>query len=210
MIHKHNVMPTPSDASALSQLGNMFKTGRLAIEWTGGWGYWNYFDITAFKWGVAPSPWQESNRCVNWTDCVLAAKDGVSPKMQWELIKYLTSQAGQAKYSEVTHTPPTREDAIDPWLDFLTPLVALDRDQLKQVALGYRDSYQDNWAHYVINAREYQVIQNQEGDMIWQGEVTPAEKMPEIAEKMNEVGAKTFAEFKDTRLMSDKLCKPIT
>jgi multiple sugar transport system substrate-binding protein len=209
LIHKHNVMPTPSDASALSQLGNMFKTGRLAIEWTGGWGYWNYDDITAFRWGIAAGPWQETNRVVNWTDCVLAAKDGVSPPMQWALIKYLTGKQGQTQYAQATSTPPTREDAIDPWLDHLAPLVVLDRDQLKQVGLGYRDNYTDNWAHFVINAREYQVIQNQEGDVMWSGEATPAEKLPDIETKMNEVGKKTYDEFKDTRLASDKLCKPL-
>jgi multiple sugar transport system substrate-binding protein len=40
-IHEYKIAPTPSDASALAQMGNPFKTGRLAMSWEGGWGYWN-------------------------------------------------------------------------------------------------------------------------------------------------------------------------
>ena len=145
-IHKYQISPGPSDAAALNQLGNPFKTGRLAMEWTGGWGYWNYADITAFRWGAAPTPWGASNKCVNWTDCVLAPKEEASPEKSWALIKYLTSQEGQTTYATVTATPPTRVDAIDPWLDYLAPLTGMEsREALKEVALGYRDSYQDNW-----------------------------------------------------------------
>ena len=35
-----------------------------------------------------------------------------------------------------------------------------------------------------------------------------ADMLP-IAAKMNEVGKKSFEEFKDTRLLSDELCKPL-
>ncbi|NOZ26810.1 MAG: extracellular solute-binding protein [Chloroflexi bacterium] len=210
LIYEYKVMPTPSDAQAIAQLGNPFKTGRVAMSWEGGWGYWNYFDITAFRWAVAPSPWGVSNKCVNWTDPVLAAKESKHPDMAWNLIKYLTSQEGQSEYVKVTHTPPTRVDALDPWLDFLTPLAGLDRDQLKQVALGYRENYQDNWAHYVINAREFQIIQRQEGDVMWGGEKTPAEHLPVVEEKMNKAAQKAYEEFKNTRLMTDTLCQPIT
>jgi multiple sugar transport system substrate-binding protein len=209
MIHEYQVTPTPSDAAAIAQLGNPFKTGRLAMEWTGGWGYWNYFDITAFKWGAAPQPWGKSNKCVNWTDPVLAAKDSKSPDMAWALVKYLTSKEGQTTYAQVTHTPPTREDAMDPWLDYLEPLMALNRDQLKQVALGYRGAYQDNWAHYTVKAGEYQTIQNQEGDVMWSNKKTAAEHMPDIATKMNAVGQRVYEEFKNTRLSTDTLCAPL-
>ena len=44
----------------MAQIGDIFKTGRVAMYWAGGNGYWLYSDITAFKWGVAPGPWRDA------------------------------------------------------------------------------------------------------------------------------------------------------
>jgi len=62
----------------------------------------------------------------------------------------------------------------------------------------------------VINAREYQTIQNQERDVMLTGEKTPAEHMPVIEEKMNKAAKKAYDEFKNTRLSTDTLCQPLT
>lgn len=213
LIHEYKVHPTPSLASAISELGNPFKTSRVAMSWEGGWGYWNYADIKEFRWGVAPTPWKVSNKTVNYTDCVLAPKEGKYPELSWELIKYLTSREGQIEYTRATNTPPTREDAIEPWLDYMisqTNVGIKDKETLREVALGYRHNYQDNWAHYVINAREYQTIQREEGDLIWSGERTPEEHLPVIEEKMNKACKKAYDEFKNTRLATDTLCQPLT
>ena len=210
-IYKYQVWPTPSDASAIGQLGNPFKTGRLAMSWEGGWGYWNYSEIEEFNWGVAPTPWGASNKCVNWTDCVLSAKEGKNNQEAWNLIKYVTSKDGQIAYAQAAGTPPTREDAIDPWVEYMVSTkCGLTEAQFKEVALGYRDNYMDNWAHYIIKAGEYQQIQTQYRDLLLNNEQTPAELFPTVKEKMDEVAKKVYDEYKDSPLGEDSLCAPIT
>jgi multiple sugar transport system substrate-binding protein len=210
LIYKYKITPTPSDSSAISQLGNPFKTGRLAMNWTGGWGYWNYSDVEEFSWGVAPTPWAVSNKCVNWTDCVLSPKEGKNPKESWELIKYLTSQEGQIDYAKDTGTPPTRIDAVDPWIESMVATkLGLDATQFKEVAWGFGDKYMDNWAHYVIRAGEYQQIQNQHRDMLLNNELTAEELVATVKPKMDEVAQNVYNEYKDTPLGKDSLCAPV-
>lgn len=209
LIHKHKVMPTPSDQAALNAMGNPFMTSKVAMMWDGGWGYWNYAPITEFRWGAAACPWGATNRVVNWTDSVLAAKASVDPDAAWALISYLTGVDGQTTYAKATNTPPTRDDAMAPWLDHLSEISGMERGAAEQVALGYRASYTDNWAHFVINSGEYQTVQNQEGDRIWANEAAPAELLPAIKAAMKEIGAKSYDAYKNSPLATDELCAPL-
>jgi hypothetical protein len=83
------------------------------------------------------------------------------------------------------------------------------KDDLKKVALYYENSYIDNWAHYTINAGQYQTIQTQDGQPIWDGQVTAKDQMPKIQKDMDDALTKTYEEYKGTRLLTDTLCQPI-
>jgi len=209
LIHKYKIMPTPADTSALNQLGNPFKTSRLGMNWTGGWGYWTFNDITAFRWAAAPCPWGVDNKTAEWCDCIIGSGLSNYPELAWGLISTATSREGQMELARINNTPPPREDAFDAWLDAAGSRMDLSREQVREVALGYRDNYMDNWAHYVINAREYQIIQNQEGEIMWSGDATVEEHMPIVKEKMDAAAKKAFDEYKDTRIMTDEWCRPL-
>lgn len=211
LINKYKVMPRPADQQALSQVGDIFKTGRVAMSWNVGVGYWNYTDITAFKWGVAPGPWRDSNKAVNFTDPVLVSGESKIPEIAWALVKYLTSKEGQTDYVKATGTPSPRQDVLtDVWLDFeLAKTGMTSKDDLRQVALYWTDDYIDNWAHYTINAGQLQTIQSQDGNSIWQGQATAASQAAKIQQDIDDALAKTYDQYKSTRLVSDTLCQPI-
>jgi multiple sugar transport system substrate-binding protein len=210
LINKLKVSPRPSDEQGMAQLGDIFKTGRVAMNWAGGNGYWVYADITAFKWGVAPGPWRDTNKAVNFTDPVLVSGDSKIADTAWSFVKYLTSKEGQIDYVQATGTPPVRLDVLDTWLDYELPKTGMkSKDDLKKVALYYENSYIDNWAHYTINAGQFQTIQTQDGQPIWDGQVAAKDQMPKIQKDMDDALVKTYDEYKGTRLSSDTLCQPI-
>ncbi|MCL4541208.1 MAG: extracellular solute-binding protein, partial [Chloroflexi bacterium] len=68
LIWKYHVSPRPEDVTGMNQLGDPFKTGKIAMRWDGGWDYWNFPGITAFKWGVAAGPWKKTNKSLDYTD----------------------------------------------------------------------------------------------------------------------------------------------
>ena len=61
LIYKHKVSPTLGRRGIIS-LGDPFRTGRLAMQMTGGWGWWTYSDIEAFEVGAAVLPWEIPRR----------------------------------------------------------------------------------------------------------------------------------------------------
>ncbi|HEY3108178.1 MAG TPA: extracellular solute-binding protein, partial [Chloroflexota bacterium] len=210
LINKLKVSPRPSDEQGMAQLGDIFKTGRVAMYWAGGNGYWLYSDITAFKWGVAPGPWRDTNKAVNFTDPVLVSGDSKIADTAWAFVKYLTSKDGQTDYVQATGTPPVRLDVFDTWLEYELPKTGMkSKDDLKKVALYYENSYIDNWAHYTINAGQFQTIQTQDGQPIWDGQVPAKDQMPKIQKDMDDALVKTYEEYKSTRLLTDVLCQPI-
>ncbi|HZR01499.1 MAG TPA: extracellular solute-binding protein, partial [Chloroflexota bacterium] len=210
LINKRKVSPRPSDEQGLAQLGDIFKTGRVAMYWAGGNGYWLYSDITAFKWGVAPGPWQTTNKTVNFTDPVLISGDSKVADHAWSFIKYLTGKDGQTDYVKAIGTPPVRSDVFDTWLDYeITKTGMKSKDDLKRAALYYENDYIDNWAHYTVNAGQLQTIQTQDGQPIWDGAVAAKDQMAKIQKDMDDALAKTYDEYKSTRLTTDTLCQPI-
>lgn len=66
--------------------------------------------------------------------------------------------------------------------------------------------YIDNWAHYTINARELQAIQDREGPVMWRNEASPAQHMPVVKQHMDAVLREAYERFKDTRLLKDTRC----
>ena len=44
-VHKDKVAPNPATVSALDQLGGVFASGKVAMEFQGGWGHWVYKDL---------------------------------------------------------------------------------------------------------------------------------------------------------------------
>jgi len=117
LVYKDKVAPNNAAVSALTQLGGVFESGRVAMFMTGGWGHWAYHplidDPNGFCWGAAPLPMgtpDAKRRAVLFTDpWVITAN--LSPEEQdlaWTFIKFLVSEDQARKYMEATGTPPTQ------------------------------------------------------------------------------------------------------
>ncbi|MCL4545903.1 MAG: extracellular solute-binding protein [Chloroflexi bacterium] len=207
LIWKNHVSPRPEDVTGMNQLGDPFKTGRVAMEWTGGWDYWNLPGIKAFKWGVAAGPWKITNKGVDYTDGVMISGLTKVPDEAWLLVKYLVGKEGQLSYIRATHTPPTRTDNLDAWVDFMLPQTGMkSRTALKQVALGFRQNYMEEWAHYTIGAGQYQTIETQELSVLNGNKATAASLMPQVQQRMDATLETVYNQYKSTRLATDSLC----
>jgi multiple sugar transport system substrate-binding protein len=198
---RHQVSPRRGAPSA------GFAAGGAAMWGTTGWNTSGLLKIDLFKWGIAPIPWQRDNRTLCFTDCVLINKATRAPEAAWALVKYLTSQEGQLDYAKATGRPPTRTDAFDPWLELTFPATGFqNKDQLREVITGYLKNRIDNWAHYVIDARQYQVIQTEAENQLLSGSMSPSALLTDVKTKMESQLRQTHERFKDSVLVRDSLC----
>lgn len=207
LIYRYQVHPTPGEQSRIAQGGHPFKTGRVAMWWGTGWEYASLAEGAGFRLGFAPFPWKATNKTVAFTDGVMITRRTKAPEASWALVKYLTSREGQLEYARATKRPPTRQDALEPWVTSTFPLTGFTTvRQFEQATFGFLSNYIDNWAHYTINARELQAIQDREGPVMWRNEASPAQHMPVVKQHMDAVLREAYERFKDTRLLKDTRC----
>jgi len=65
----------------------------------------------------------------------------------------------------------------------------------------------DNWAHYVVDARQYQVIQTDIEAKLLAGQVAAGAALAEMKTRMDAQLRETYERFKDSRLVRDTLCQ---
>ncbi len=121
-VHKDKVAPNPATVSALDQLGGVFASGKVAMEFQGGWGHWVYKDLitdpNGFCWGAAPLPHGAPDatvRAMTFTDpwVMTSGMNEEDQELAWTFIKFLVSEEQATAYSEVTGTPPTQPKLLE-------------------------------------------------------------------------------------------------
>ncbi|MGH2354461.1 MAG: extracellular solute-binding protein [Chloroflexota bacterium] len=187
-----------------------FREGGAALWGTTGWNTSQLGDVSLFKWSIAPLPWKVTNKALSFTDCVLITNLSKAPEASWQLVKYLTSQEGQLDWSNATLRPPTRVDAFDPWLDLTLKLPGADfdsKERLREVVTGYLGNHIDNWAHYVVDARRFQEVQNEAQAKLLAGEVAAGPLLADVKGRMEAQLRDTYEQWKNSRLAQDTLCQ---
>ena len=97
LIHKYKVSPNPAALDAVSQLGDPFMTGRVAMIVNGGWGFWAY-KPAEFNWGVAPIPYAEGRQPTLYVDPWNISEKSKHPDEAWEFVKFLVDPEGGASH----------------------------------------------------------------------------------------------------------------
>jgi multiple sugar transport system substrate-binding protein len=204
---KQQIAPPPGATS------KPFREGGAALWLNTGWNTSDLRQVSLFKWGIAPIPWQATNKTLSFTDGILITNLSQAQDAAWQLVKYLTGQEGQLAYSKATGRPPTRPDSFEPWLDATMALPGMamkSKDQLRQVVTGYLGNHVDNWAHYVVNAGAYQDIQRDVEAKILgaapQGALAVGPALAEMKTRMDAQMKETYEQFKSSQLVRDTPC----
>jgi N,N'-diacetylchitobiose transport system substrate-binding protein len=186
-----------------------FREGGAAMWLNTGWAVSpDLREVSLFKWGMAPIPWKTTNKTLSFTDCVLITNATKAQDASWSLVKYLTGKEGQLAYSQATGRPPTRTDSFDPWLDLTLKLpgIQMTKENVRQVVTGYLGNHVDNWAHYSINAAEYQLLQREQETKILTGALAVGPAMTELKTRTDAVMKDTYDQFRSSQLVKDTPC----
>jgi multiple sugar transport system substrate-binding protein len=125
LTYLHKVAPDAAAQQGLAALGGTFESGRVAMNTTGGWGWWVYSSVTpdvegGFCWGVAPLPYGAPgapNRSVIFTDpwVITRGLEGQELEDAWTFVKFLMSEDQARSYMKATNTPPTQAKLLEEW-----------------------------------------------------------------------------------------------
>jgi multiple sugar transport system substrate-binding protein len=150
-------MPTPAAADAMGTTGDIFKTGKIAMTLTGGWGWWNYTDIKNFNWGVAALPYGgDGRRDVLFTDPWMLSAKTAHPNEAWTFLKFLTAPAQQKSWMDFTGAPPVRKSLAESWYRQFPGMSPTD---VKQVHLGALQYGRESPNHLLVKYDQiYQLI----------------------------------------------------
>jgi multiple sugar transport system substrate-binding protein len=148
LLYVHKVSPDGPATDALSQLGGAFESGRVAMNQTGGWGWWIYstnIDTEAeegFCWGVAPNPWgspDAEERAVIYTDpwVITRGLEGQELEDAWAFVKFLISEDQARAYMQAGNVPPTQHKLQEEWFEQYTCMDPADVKEVYQGAFRY-------------------------------------------------------------------------
>lgn len=104
LFNKDKISPTPSQAAALN-VGDLFASGKAAMNLTGVWPAADYKTSLKFHWGVAPLP--TGTKRVN-TICYAGfavSKSTKHPREAFGLVKYASGPVGDAVWQSIGRLP---------------------------------------------------------------------------------------------------------
>ena len=186
LIHKYHVMPSASDSTQTGGMGTaeIFKSGRVAMFYSGAWQIPNFREIKNFDWDIAlPPRYSKTGKRAFQGGGAGYAMNGklTGPRQDhaWKLIEYLCKPSTQASFAASGLLQPSnRSVAASPaFLDGQKP-------QNKKILLeAVKDVYPrtrfPRWREVMADGLS-QAVQK-----IYRGEQTAQEALPPANEKVN-------------------------
>lgn len=137
LIWKYRFMPGPIELAAIGDV-DLFESQKVAMQLTGGWGWWTYSNITDFRWGAAALPYGADNRRdVLFTDPWMLSSKTQHPDEAWTFLKYLVSPEVQRSWMELTGAPPVRLSLAEVWAGQFPDMEPDDVLEVYEGALKY-------------------------------------------------------------------------
>lgn len=187
LIYTHRVAPTPAEGEAMSALGDPFRTGRLAMNMTGGWGWWTYGDIKAFRVRAAAQPWGNRERrreIVVGADPWLIASTSRNVDATWEFVMWLLSEEGQKAAIDAMGMPSARMDLYEYWFQRWpqhTP------DELNTLFVGSLDYARPAADHRLQGYLELGRAMESAMELVALGRATPAQGLADAQERVDRI-----------------------
>ncbi len=200
-IYKEKVMPDPSVTQGLNQLGDPFQTGKLAMNMTGGWQFWNTSPIKEFKYGFAADPRLKTNKHHNYDDFWIMGRFSSNKENAWKVMRVLTDEKVASDYSVLSGTPPTPRKSLDAWIQNLAQRTGQSVEDLKKLLEGAIDPKisQESQDHLFLQHPKIHDTFDNEIQPLWGSADTSAAKLvPQVAKKLDEIVLGIYNQFKDS------------
>lgn len=180
LIHKYHVSPNTAETAAMTQLGDPFLTGHVAMNMVGGWGFWTYKPAT-FRWGVAALPYVKGHKPLLYVDIMGIAKDSKHPDAAWKFLKFITNpNFGLKKYMEATTATPPTKKLMNQWVKMMAKQIHEPAWKIRQVQEGAIKSGVESANHMVKNWATVNNYANQPINSYYQGDKTLKATLKEL------------------------------
>ncbi|MFL5806214.1 MAG: ABC transporter substrate-binding protein, partial [Roseiflexaceae bacterium] len=187
------VAPDASVGQALNQLGGEFPSGRVAMEFSGGWGHWSFKtlidDPNGFCWGAAPLPWGSPDanvRATIFTDpwSITAGMDAENTDLGWTLVKFLAAPESAKAYTEATGAPPTRKSLLEDYYKQYSKCMAPDK--VKEAFTGAFTHGRESSNHLLVRYNELDQTWGNILSTYWTDEsAKAADMLPQLESDVN-------------------------
>jgi len=180
LINKHKVSPNPSALDAVSQLGDPFMTGKVAMVVNGGWGFWAY-KPAEFNWGVAPIPYADGRIATLYVDPWNISAKSKHPDESWEFVKFLADPNGAAKsFMEATSATPADATLMDDWYQQMSDITGMSVEEIKEVNDGAFVDGKEADNHLITKFSIIGTTIDQTMTAVYEGKKTVQEGLEEI------------------------------
>ncbi len=173
LIYKDKVAPPPAQVDAISAAGDPFRSGKVAMSMSGGWGFWGYRNFTTFKWGAAAIPWVATNTTILWPDANMIAKVSKVANAAWKLLEYVSVGEGLKGFIQATEEQPAPRSSWDDWYALFQDKVPLE--ELKAGMEGSVKYGRIPHSHTMAESDRMDTILTQQFDSLWLGEKSAKE-----------------------------------
>lgn len=198
LMWKDQVAPTPSLNDAMSAVGDPFKTGRIAMNMTGVWGFWVYSDITAFEVGAAALPAGKGrSKPVIFTDPWMIARESKHPNEAWQFVKILVDpKRGAKSYMELTGVVPPATELLPLWYERMGKRMPwLTADQLRELIEGSMKYGFESANHLLVGFNQMEQMVGAERQAIFLNQASAKDVAPIIKRKLEEIAAEVNKQF---------------
>lgn len=186
LINVDKVHPTPAEAKTLSQMGPVFKTGKVGMATTlATQAYGNFKDVP-FKWALAPLPTAKKSVGTLYNGAYFISGKSKAPEAAWALIKYMSTPGAAQKMRELTGFLVPLKSETDNWFKMIADKTGMTVDQVKEVTTGYPADSRENINHIFCGYREMSTVYNQGLDALWLGKVKAADAVAAFKPKLDE------------------------
>lgn len=187
---KYHVMPTAEQSQALSAGGNIFLTGKVAMNVDGTWGATTMKDAS-FNWDIAATPIGTNHSVVLYTDGLGVGGNSQNPDGGWEFINWLNSSDENyldfLKSTSGYMTIPSKLDTRDkvksllqeqfPDVDIDVMFNAVSVEDAKPVYMRYSENW--NKLSSLLENEVYSVVNN--------GEKTAQQALSDVAKEAQDI-----------------------
>jgi multiple sugar transport system substrate-binding protein len=201
LIYKEKVHPDPSVLSGSAQAVNPFKSGKIGMWIDGGWQFWTTSDITEFKVGMAPVPWQKTDKSIIFNDQWIMGRWAQNKDGAWAVMRVLTSVDATTKYSVLSGTPPTPRESVDAWAAKVAERIGEPLDKLKTLlSTGLeKGKTQESPDHLFLQHPKIDDTYNNEIAALWNhSDATAATVIPNVTKVLDDTVLAIYNQFKDS------------
>jgi multiple sugar transport system substrate-binding protein len=196
MVWKFHYALDPAQVDAMGG-GDLFESGNVAMNLTGGWGWWLYGRRKLhgeFKLGVAALPYgAPGRRDVVFTDPWMLSSKTSHPNEAWTFLKYLASPEVQKGWMDLTGAPPVRKSLAESWYKSFPSMTP---EEVKEVHLGALKHGRESPNHLLVKFDQLNQIVQSAVDPIVNNEKKAADTLPEANKKLEEALKQIAAEYK--------------